>query len=98
LQKNVDREKKQSKTFWERTSPVRDSIGAVGTICAIIFGSLTLSNNKENSTLKTENKAFVDSLSQYRKENESLKDSISLYLKRNKEYQNKDSVQKVIKQ
>jgi hypothetical protein len=70
IQKIVDKEKKQIKTFWERTAPIRDSIGLIGIISAIILGWLNWYGNKENGTLKMEIKSLQDSASFYKKQKE----------------------------
>ncbi len=80
LQKIVDREKEQAKTFCEKTSPIRDAIGTIGIIAGIIFAWLKFSNDQEITALKNEAKTLNDSISFYRKENKNLKDSTALRL------------------
>jgi hypothetical protein len=75
LQKIVENEKRQAKSFWEKTSPIRDAIGTLGIIAGIIFAWLKFSNDQQIADLKTEVKSLNDSVSLYRKENRNLRDS-----------------------
>ncbi len=63
MQKAVDKEKVNEKTFWERLAPVRDTIASIGIVSTIILGWWTFSLNNDNAYLKIENKALKDSLS-----------------------------------
>jgi len=80
LQKIVDREKKQSKPFWDRVSR---TVSIIGVISAISLGWLTWYNAKENTTLKNENKSLKDSIANYLKNESANKneDSLSRILK-----------------
>lgn len=78
MQKVVDSEKKQLKTFWERISPIRDLIGTLGVLSAIYLGWM----NKDNSNLKNENKLLQDSVNAYKGVSAEHKhDTISIPLK-----------------
>jgi hypothetical protein len=63
MQKVVDKEKVNEKTFWERLAPVRDTIATIGIISTVTLGWWTFSLNNDNANLKIENKTLRDSLS-----------------------------------
>lgn len=69
MQKFVNHEKKQQKTFWERIAPILQTLGIVSTITV---AWVTWYGNKEINTLKNEKVSLQDSVTYYHKQLNSI--------------------------